>query len=421
MKKLYTLALAAVVSLSAAAVRPIQPTDKLNYPVKPSYELNFSQMETVKAPTSGVMHKKSASRADEVTINDLVGDYIWSYYTLLGNGGEKSADITIELVDEDTGDVVITGFPQNFKIKGYFDLEKMTLNLTNKQLVGKDSDGDIYFYGKQMTASGEGDDASLTMSDGAIKDEYIVGKIEDNIIAFDEMIAWALGDPNDEKLGWYLLCAANDFEKSLTWYNIGTAKFLENILYSTATGKENTQVSNVTIQACEEYENVFRVLDPLVATYKALKINSTSPAFTLDCSVANDVLMSYTDSGLQTQTLGELYYTNQAMFYMSYGVETAPEFATVMTVEGNNYTITFPKKAILIVPETPVSDEELMYASQYESTLSFTYDAAGLSNVTVDDENAPVEYFNLQGIRVANPEAGIYIRRQGNNTTKVKL
>ncbi|MDE6555836.1 MAG: DUF5123 domain-containing protein [Duncaniella sp.] len=37
------------------------------------------------------------------------------------------------------------------------------------------------------------------------------------------------------------------------------------------------------------------------------------------------------------------------------------------------------------------------------------------------DENAPVEYFNLQGIRVENPAAGIYIRRQGNKVTKVMI
>ena len=35
------------------------------------------------------------------------------------------------------------------------------------------------------------------------------------------------------------------------------------------------------------------------------------------------------------------------------------------------------------------------------------------------DANAPVEYFNLQGIRVANPENGVFIRRQGNTVTKI--
>lgn len=35
------------------------------------------------------------------------------------------------------------------------------------------------------------------------------------------------------------------------------------------------------------------------------------------------------------------------------------------------------------------------------------------------DENAPIEYFNLQGVRVANPERGIFIKRQGSTATKV--
>lgn len=37
------------------------------------------------------------------------------------------------------------------------------------------------------------------------------------------------------------------------------------------------------------------------------------------------------------------------------------------------------------------------------------------------DENAPVEYFNLQGIRVENPENGIFVRRQGSNVSKVVI
>lgn len=34
------------------------------------------------------------------------------------------------------------------------------------------------------------------------------------------------------------------------------------------------------------------------------------------------------------------------------------------------------------------------------------------------EENAPVEYYNLQGMRVANPENGLYIVKQGNKVTK---
>ena len=46
---------------------------------------------------------------------------------------------------------------------------------------------------------------------------------------------------------------------------------------------------------------------------------------------------------------------------------------------------------------------------------------SGVANIAIDDENAPVEYYNLQGIRVANPDKGLYIVRQGNKTSKVIL
>lgn len=45
--------------------------------------------------------------------------------------------------------------------------------------------------------------------------------------------------------------------------------------------------------------------------------------------------------------------------------------------------------------------------------------AAGVENVAADYSNAPAEYFNLQGVRVNNPENGIFICRQGNKVTKV--
>lgn len=49
-------------------------------------------------------------------------------------------------------------------------------------------------------------------------------------------------------------------------------------------------------------------------------------------------------------------------------------------------------------------------------------ESAAIDNVAVDntDANAPVKYYNLQGIEIAHPENGnIYIRRQGSKASKV--
>ncbi|MDE5632250.1 MAG: hypothetical protein K2I54_05510, partial [Muribaculaceae bacterium] len=48
--------------------------------------------------------------------------------------------------------------------------------------------------------------------------------------------------------------------------------------------------------------------------------------------------------------------------------------------------------------------------------------SSGIGSVEVGDENAPVEYYNLQGIRVANPAPGqLIIRRQGAKVEKVLM
>lgn len=47
-------------------------------------------------------------------------------------------------------------------------------------------------------------------------------------------------------------------------------------------------------------------------------------------------------------------------------------------------------------------------------------DFSGINNVIADaDENAPVEYYNLQGVKVEKPENGIFIKKQGAKATKI--
>lgn len=43
----------------------------------------------------------------------------------------------------------------------------------------------------------------------------------------------------------------------------------------------------------------------------------------------------------------------------------------------------------------------------------------GIENVVADESDKPVEFYNLQGVRVANPANGIFIRRQGSTVSKV--
>ncbi|MCM1401813.1 MAG: hypothetical protein NC189_07335, partial [Bacteroides sp.] len=64
----------------------------------------------------------------------------------------------------------------------------------------------------------------------------------------------------------------------------------------------------------------------------------------------------------------------------------------------------------------------LINGQAYGLTLEIVEPAsAAIDNVAADHSNAPVEFFNLQGISVDadNLVPGIYIMRQGNTTKKV--
>ena len=52
----------------------------------------------------------------------------------------------------------------------------------------------------------------------------------------------------------------------------------------------------------------------------------------------------------------------------------------------------------------------------------FGEESSSVADLSVDNANAPVEYYNLQGVRIIEPAAGnIYIRRQGNDVKKIRF
>ncbi len=89
--------------------------------------------------------------------------------------------------------------------------------------------------------------------------------------------------------------------------------------------------------------------------------------------------------------------------------------------------------ALLVVP----ANEELnalypndgwnklqLFSDLYDIEITLDFEIPGLASsgieeTVVSDENAPVVYYNLQGVRVENPSNGLYIKRQGNKATKV--
>lgn len=87
-------------------------------------------------------------------------------------------------------------------------------------------------------------------------------------------------------------------------------------------------------------------------------------------------------------------------------VVSAPRHAMAMVLVNTDYT-----GAVYYVDDTTITLPEFTYTSAVDTIIPDP----------VVDENAPVEYYNLQGVKIANPGPGLYIRVQGSKAEKILI
>lgn len=120
--------------------------------------------------------------------------------------------------------------------------------------------------------------------------------------------------------------------------------------------------------------------------------------------------------------------TQMAVFVRNEGEEDvefkAPEHTWAKNSEMSWTTATLTIEGVkagskIIIRNTNAGWAKTTAQRWFIDNIKFTGNASsGIDGIVVDEE-APVEYYNLQGIRVAEPTNGLYIRRQGNKATKV--
>lgn len=76
-------------------------------------------------------------------------------------------------------------------------------------------------------------------------------------------------------------------------------------------------------------------------------------------------------------------------------------------------------KVVVNIPKSQIAEWGVQAIDGAKAASDFAKaDMSGVETIEADT-NAEVEYFNIQGIRVANPANGLYIRRQGTKVEKV--
>lgn len=85
------------------------------------------------------------------------------------------------------------------------------------------------------------------------------------------------------------------------------------------------------------------------------------------------------------------------------------------------YTIPVPVEPVHHIYVEAKSVNGTFHSEVDKFTLDQSGTTTGITAVEAEDADAPVEYYNMQGVRVMNPAQGLYIRRQGNRVEKVAL
>ncbi|MDE5870672.1 MAG: hypothetical protein K2H22_01830 [Muribaculaceae bacterium] len=106
------------------------------------------------------------------------------------------------------------------------------------------------------------------------------------------------------------------------------------------------------------------------------------------------------------------------------GVELSVAGETLMAPDGSAVAVptTYTEQEWMVPTTAAASNDVQIYNTNGCHIYFITVTAAGGTTgieAIANDENAPVEYYNIQGVRVANPENGLYIKRQGNKAEKI--
>ena len=150
--------------------------------------------------------------------------------------------------------------------------------------------------------------------------------------------------------------------------------------------------------------------EPEVRTYEDVVVSTNNATLKGYALAGTDDIVSqgfeYWESSVQPGTTNSLNTSGNSMIVEVSGI------SMTTTISDLKYGTTYCYRAFATTSNGTV------YGDIEEFTTE--KDLSGIENVVIVEDET-IEYYNLQGVRVVNPERGLYIKRQGGKTTKVIL
>lgn len=449
MKKFYALALSAIIALSAVAAPRAQFSRSLissnaqqvalQHPVNiTSYVSQFSsdnfnamRLQKIAVPYQAEITTKTAP----TTRDEVCGKYTWEFYDLFNNG-EYYDYITISADPEVENGIVIDLLDVPIKATVDMSIKSVenvgdvagVITIPNQYAFTDNQGNEAWFIYQKWTDNSytttETPDTSLQcfIGDGYI-DFYLLDII--TFQAADGSGYYFASDENVMTLGW------KEYEEE-TWTALGYTDFYDCWVMPAFQINPAEYVYEVAIEQSDLTPTRYRLVDPYNIDLFAESNTADGHGYIVfDVADPECVIFDYVNSGLTIDEIGAFYCFNFAGYCAQMGldaasiksmIEQAKSDPTDTSGIGDIVLTTYADGAVTVTDGVFYVDvmEQIYFANIYNSTIRIPGEG-GINDIAVDsDTDCPMEYFNLQGIRVSEPQPGaIYIRRQGRTATKV--
>ncbi len=217
----------------------------------------------------------------------------------------------------------------------------------------------------------------------------------------------------------YMFVVENDDEN---WEDVGQAVYSEAIV-SEFFNDVNTEQLTCTVQKHKTTADYFRLVNPYknMSVLNPISCSSHNHYLYLNATDPDHVYIEPSVLGLNiNSSFGDAAAMSWGYSYLD-KIEQGETDDVWGKLDKTAGTITIPAGNIRLLLTNYNNGGFLTPDATNDFLVTFPEGAfSGLDELNVDsDSNAPVEYFNLQGIKISNPTPGqIYIKRQGSKVGK---
>lgn len=407
MKKLYSIALAAAVAFSASAsspeVKQINATKAINKATAIATNIKIEKKASDAQPM------KVAAANENNTIDGIYTITIGDYYisdtpssydadaTIVDNG---DGTITIECADFLTP-VTAEYDAVNSTVTFKTDATRIPVPLTNGATYYTAFTPFAWNASAKKVVHG---DYTVTYKDGAFD------------FPKDHGFSWPAYATQDdtEAQGYFSIFDVESLAKSdavlyedAQW----TGNFLTNLFAGTSAVDP---VSTTVIYT--EATKTYKIQDAFAATYKQLGFSGVSPDVKVVATDPDNCLVPETTTYINGGDKDGIYFVLSQSANISDPSTLDEAYRIKLTDDGKTITIVFPIRSILLWPSNTTTVHP---ANQVESKLVIKKQTSGINSAVVEEANEAPVYYNLQGVRVAEPTNGLFIEVRGNKAVKV--